>query len=85
MRAVSQYRPRSHVFAPLKTLFAALALAASGMAVAQNSLLNVSYDVAREFYKDYNTAFVAHYKNDGPGREGGPVACRLQRPGARRE
>jgi len=47
---------------PLKTLFATLALAASGMAVAQNSLLNVSYDVAREFYKDYNTAFVAHYK-----------------------
>ena len=46
----------------LKTLFATLALAASGMAVAQNSLLNVSYDVAREFYKDYNTAFVAHYK-----------------------
>ena len=33
----------------LKTLFATLALAASGMAVAQNSLLNVSYDVAREF------------------------------------
>ena len=26
------------------------------------SLLNVSYDVAREFYKDLNTAFVAHYK-----------------------
>lgn len=26
------------------------------------SLLNVSYDVAREFYKDYNLAFIAHYK-----------------------
>ena len=46
----------------LKTLLASLALAASGMAAAQNSLLNVSYDVAREFYKDFNTAFVAHYK-----------------------
>jgi len=46
----------------LKTLLASLALAASGMAAAQNSLLNVSYDVAREFYKDYNAAFVAHYK-----------------------
>ena len=46
----------------LKTLLASLALAASGMAAAQNSLLNVSYDVAREFYKDYNTAFAAHYK-----------------------
>ena len=44
----------------LKTLLASLTLAASGMAAAQNSLLNVSYDVAREFYKDYNAAFVAH-------------------------
>jgi ABC-type sulfate transport system substrate-binding protein len=26
------------------------------------SKLNVSYDVAREFYKDYNAAFAAHYK-----------------------
>jgi sulfate transport system substrate-binding protein len=25
-------------------------------------LLNVSYDVAREFYKDYNVAFAAHWK-----------------------
>jgi len=25
-------------------------------------VLNVSYDVAREFYKDFNAAFVAHYK-----------------------
>jgi sulfate transport system substrate-binding protein len=31
------------------------------MANAQ-TLLNVSYDVSREFYKDYNAAFVAHYK-----------------------
>lgn len=46
----------------LKTLLAALALAASGAASAQNQLLNVSYDVAREFYKDYNAAFIAHYK-----------------------
>ncbi len=46
----------------IKTLLAAVALAVSGAASAQNQLLNVSYDVAREFYKDYNTAFVAHYK-----------------------
>ena len=26
------------------------------------TLLNVSYDVSREFFKDYNAAFVAHYK-----------------------
>jgi sulfate/thiosulfate transport system substrate-binding protein len=40
---------------------AALALFASALAPAQ-TLLNVSYDVAREFYKDYNAAFAAHYK-----------------------
>ena len=32
------------------------------MVSAQTTLLNASYDVAREFYKDYNPAFVAHYK-----------------------
>ncbi len=45
----------------IKTLLAGAALAASGLAGAQ-TLLNASYDVAREFYKDYNAAFVAHYK-----------------------
>ena len=42
--------------------FAAVALAAASAASAQTSLLNVSYDVAREFYRDFNTAFIAHYK-----------------------
>ncbi|MDD2713385.1 MAG: sulfate ABC transporter substrate-binding protein [Simplicispira sp.] len=46
----------------IKSLVSALALAASGVAGAQTALLNASYDVAREFYKDYNPAFVAHYK-----------------------
>jgi sulfate/thiosulfate transport system substrate-binding protein len=42
---------------------AVLALTASNLVAAQTtSLLNVSYDVAREFYKDINTAFVANYK-----------------------
>jgi sulfate transport system substrate-binding protein len=48
-----------------KILLAGLALSAGASVFAQgssNTLLNVSYDVAREFYKDYNTAFVAHYK-----------------------
>jgi len=31
-------------------------------AQAATSLLNVSYDVSREFYKDYNAAFAAHWK-----------------------
>ena len=29
-------------------------------------LLNVSYDVARDFYKDYNPMFVEHYKAEHP-------------------
>ena len=45
-----------------RLLIAALALSAATLAQAQTSLLNVSYDVAREFYKDINTAFAAHYK-----------------------
>ena len=42
-------------------LGAALSLSAAG-AFAQTTLLNASYDVAREFYKDINPAFAAHYK-----------------------
>ena len=33
------------------------AVAATGV-----TLLNVSYDVTREFYRDFNTAFIAHWK-----------------------
>lgn len=46
----------------IRLLLAALALGTSSIASAQTSLLNVSYDVAREFYKEYNPAFIAHYK-----------------------
>ncbi len=41
----------------------AFALAGLAMpASAATSLLNVSYDVSREFYKDFNAAFAAHWK-----------------------
>ena len=46
----------------IRHALAALALSASSLAGAQPALLNVSYDVAREFYKDFNAAFVAHYR-----------------------
>ena len=46
----------------VKSIVVATALALGGTALAQDKLMNVSYDVAREFYKDYNAAFVAHYK-----------------------
>lgn len=38
------------------------ALSFAGLAAQAQTLLNASYDVAREFYKDYNAAFVTHYK-----------------------
>jgi sulfate transport system substrate-binding protein len=53
---------------PLKNKFLRLAagvLAASvwaGAAWADATLLNVSYDVTREFYKDYNGAFAKYWK-----------------------
>jgi sulfate transport system substrate-binding protein len=49
--------------AKTRFLIAAFALAASGIASAQTpTLLNASYDVAREFYKDINAAFVPWYR-----------------------
>ena len=42
--------------------FAVFAMFATNYVAAQTTLLNVSYDVAREFYKDYNAAFIANYK-----------------------
>jgi sulfate transport system substrate-binding protein len=46
----------------IKSIAAATLLAVSGLNVSAQTLLNASYDVAREFYKDYNAAFIAHYK-----------------------
>jgi sulfate/thiosulfate transport system substrate-binding protein len=46
----------------LNLALAGLVLATGNLAFAQTTLLNASYDVAREFYKEYNAAFVAHYK-----------------------
>jgi sulfate transport system substrate-binding protein len=45
-----------------KFALAALMLATSQFSIAQTTLLNVSYDVSREFYKDIDAAFVASYK-----------------------
>ncbi len=40
-------------------LLSALVFSGAAFAGAETTLLNVSYDVTREFYKDYNTAFAA--------------------------
>ena len=51
---------------PIRNLFhalvAATALAAVMPAYAESNLLNVSYDVSRDFYKDYNPIFQKHWK-----------------------
>jgi sulfate transport system substrate-binding protein len=54
----------------LRTLVGASALLCSGAwqgawAAEANSLLNVSYDVSREFYKEYNALFAAHWRQSG--------------------
>ena len=46
----------------IKSIAAAALLAVSGLNVSAQTMLNASYDVAREFYKEYNSAFVANYK-----------------------
>ena len=50
---------RRHLLPLLLTLLALPALHAHA---AGPTLLNVSYDVSREFYEAYNTAFAAHWK-----------------------
>ena len=46
----------------IKSIAVATLMAVSGLQVSAQTLLNASYDVAREFYKEYNAAFVANYK-----------------------
>ncbi|MDP2100661.1 MAG: sulfate ABC transporter substrate-binding protein [Methylobacter sp.] len=47
---------------PLKLVFLSLALLASGIALADRTLLNVSYDPTRELYQDFNKAFISYWK-----------------------
>ena len=49
----------------LKTTLLALSCLLAGAVHAQTSLLNVSYDVSRELYKEINPAFVAAWKQQG--------------------
>ncbi|MGV8936255.1 MAG: sulfate ABC transporter substrate-binding protein [Allorhizobium sp.] len=51
----------SKLLSSLTAIVLSLALG-MGTAAADTQLLNVSYDPTRELYKDYNTAFAAHWK-----------------------
>jgi ABC-type sulfate transport system substrate-binding protein len=58
-------------------LLGSLLFGLASLASAQ-TLLNVSYDVSREFFKDYNAAFVvALQKNKGRGHQSGSVPWRV--------
>lgn len=46
----------------LVSLFITTTTFIASNAVADSSLLNVSYDVTREFYKDLNPAFIKYWK-----------------------
>jgi len=63
-------------------LVAGLVLIASTQAVlADVQLLNVSYDVTREFYKDYNPAFAAYWK----GKTGETVSINQSHGGSSKQ
>jgi sulfate transport system substrate-binding protein len=66
-------------FRLIGTVVAALGLALA--ARASQELLNVSYDVTREFYKDYNAAFTAHWKKQG----GGPLTINQSHGGSSKQ
>ena len=54
-----------HAFQPrnfFKTSVAALAVAVAVPVFAQTTITNVSYDPTREFYREYNAAFDAHWQ-----------------------
>ena len=85
-------RPRqpAHAQASFRTLRLAAALLAgvgatlaAGGAIAQTTLLNVSYDPTRELYREFNEAFNAHWQAEGHAAVADrSLARRLRQPGA---
>src|SRR5262245_18988578 len=50
------------IFRNRSLLFTVFSLLLAGEVQAQKTLLNVSYDPTREFYKDFNPAFIKHWQ-----------------------
>ncbi|BAU74966.1 sulfate ABC transporter substrate-binding protein [Metapseudomonas furukawaii] len=63
---------------PYSLLAAGFALATSAQAA---TLLNVSYDVMRDFYKDYNVAFQKHWQANG----GKPLQLQMSHGGSSKQ
>jgi sulfate transport system substrate-binding protein len=57
-----QLEASSRVRFSVGIFFAAILFAAVGSHAAEGKLLNVSYDVTREFYEEYNPAFANYWK-----------------------
>ena len=67
----------------LRTCLLGLVLMAGARpGLAEPVLLNVSYDVTREFYKDYNAAFLAHWKTVSGG---GPLTINQSHGGSSKQ
>ncbi|MBB3120795.1 sulfate ABC transporter substrate-binding protein [Pseudoduganella violacea] len=73
-------RKRRHISTLFATAVAAFALPL-GAAAADPTLLNVSYDVTRELFKDINPAFIADYKK----RSGETVAVNQSHGGSSKQ
>ena len=57
----------THLMNHLRKIVLALALFyAAQLNAAEKALLNVSYDITQEFYKEYDAAFIAHWKKVTP-------------------
>lgn len=65
-------------FLSLSLLTAGLGLAGTLQAT---TLLNVSYDVMRDFYKDYNAAFLKHWKAE----DGSPLNIQMSHGGSSKQ
>jgi len=69
---------------PVKRLFSASLLSAALLAASASqaaTLLNVSYDVMRDFYKDYNPAFQKHWQASG----GKPITLQMSHGGSSKQ
>lgn len=62
MPSIVQYPGQNQMKKLTLVVLSVLSILGSSASFAQTTLLNVSYDVAREFYKDFNAAFVEQYK-----------------------
>jgi sulfate/thiosulfate transport system substrate-binding protein len=68
LRQIPRFTSEVIFMSRTRSMFSRLLVAAGvfsswpGFALADVSLLNVSYDVARDFYKDYNPLFAKHWK-----------------------